>query len=76
MPAGGSTRSGFEHRVDRQHWVDEQTSAIVTQTWPVPERGRVTVEARAEQWLIAQTGLKPSTLHCYRSLLRSQLLPR
>jgi site-specific recombinase XerC len=36
----------------------------------------VTVDAWAEQWLAAQTGLKPSTLYRYRSLLRAQLLPR
>jgi integrase len=41
-----------------------------------PERGRITVEAWAEQWLAAQTGLKPSTSYRYRSLLRSQILPR
>src|SRR5687768_4947859 len=66
----------YKRKVDAQHWLDEQTSAIVTQTWTAPERGRVTVEAWAEQWLAAQTGLKPSTLYRYRSLLRSQLLPR
>ncbi len=66
----------FKRRVDAQRWLDEQTSAIVTQTWTAPERGRVTVEAWAEQWLAAQTGLKPSTLYRYRSLLRAQLLPR
>src|SRR4051795_10624595 len=54
----------------------KQTSAIVTHTWTAPERGRLTVEAWAEQWLAAQTGLKPSTLYRYRSLLRAQLLPR
>src|SRR4051794_33606254 len=63
-------------KVDAQRWLDEQTSAIVTQTWTAPERGRITVGAWAEQWLTAQTGLKPSTLYSYRSLLRSQLLPR
>jgi integrase len=66
----------FKRRVDAQRWLDEQTSAIVTQTWTAPERGRVTVEAWAERWLAAQTGLKPSTLYRYRSLLRAQLLPR
>ncbi len=63
-------------QVDAQHWLDEQTSALVTQTWTAPERGRVIVEAWAEQWLAAQTGLKPSTLYRYRWLLRSQVLPR
>jgi integrase len=65
-----------KRKVDAQHWLDEQTSALVTQTWTAPERGRVTVETWAEQWLAAQTGLKPSTSYRYRSLLRSQVLPR
>ena len=66
----------FMRKVDAQRWLDEQTSAIVTQTWTAPERGRVTVDVWAEQWLAAQTGLKPSTLYRYRSLLRVQILPR
>jgi integrase len=66
----------FKRKVDAQRWLDEQTSAIVTQTWTAPERGRITVEAWAQQWLAAQTGLKPSTLYRYRSLLRAQILPR
>ena len=52
----------FMRKVDAQRWLDEQTSAIVTQTWTAPERGRVTVDVWADQWLAAQTGLKPSTL--------------
>ena len=48
----------FKRRVDAQGWLDEQTSAIVTQTWTAPERGRVTVEAWAEQWIAAQIGLR------------------
>ena len=66
----------FMRKVDAQRWLDEQTSAIVTQTWTAPERGRVTVDVWVEQWLAAQTGLKPSTLYRYRSLLRVQILPR
>jgi hypothetical protein len=66
----------FMRKVDAQRWLDEQTSAIVTQTWTAPERGRVTVDVWAEQWLAAQTGLKASTLYRYRSLLRVQILPR
>src|SRR3954462_7725969 len=66
----------FMRKVDAQRWLDEQTSAIVTQTWTAPERGRVSVAVWAEQWLAAQTGLKPSTLYRYRSLLRVQILPR
>jgi integrase len=63
-------------KVDAQQWLDEQTSALVTQTWTASERGRVTVEVWVEQWVAAQTGLKPSTLYRYRSLLRTQILPR
>jgi hypothetical protein len=66
----------FKRRVDAQQWLDEQTSALVTQTWTAPERGRIAVEAWAERRLAAQTGLKPSTSYRYRSLLRSQILPR
>jgi integrase len=66
----------YKRKVDAQHWLDEQTSALVTQTWTAPERGRITVEAWAQQWLAAQNGLKPSTSYRYRSLLRSQVLPR
>jgi integrase len=66
----------FTRKVDAQRWLDEQTTAIVTQTWTAPERGRVTVDAWAGHWLAAQTGLKPSTLYRYRSLLRAQILPR
>src|SRR3954449_12790759 len=66
----------FMRKVDAQRWLDGQTSAIVTQTWTAPERGRGTADAWAEQWLAAQTGLKPSTLYRYRSLLRVQILPR
>ncbi|SDY51583.1 Site-specific recombinase XerD [Modestobacter sp. DSM 44400] len=66
----------FSRKVDAQHWLDEQTSALVTQTWTAPERGRVTVAAWAEQWSAAQTGLKPSTLYGYRSILRARIVPR
>ena len=47
----------YTRKVDAQHWLDEQTSAMVTQTWTAPERGRVSVAAWAEQWSAAQTGL-------------------
>jgi integrase len=65
----------FKRKVDAQTWLDEQTAALVTQTWTAPERGRITVDAWAQQWLAAQTGLKPSTLYRYRSLLRARILP-
>lgn len=75
-PGGRQHERRFKRRVDAQHWLDEQTSALVTQTWTSPERGRVSVEVWAQQWLAAQSGLKPSTRYRYESLLRSQVLPR
>ena len=74
--AGRQHEKRYKRKVGAQHWLDEQTSALVTQTWTAPERNRISVEAWAQQWLAAQTGLKPSTSYRYRSLLRSQVLPR
>ncbi len=35
--AGGKQHEKrFKRRVDAQHWLDEQTSALVTQTWTAP----------------------------------------
>jgi hypothetical protein len=74
-------RSGRQHeeryvrKVDAQRWLDEATAALVTQTWTAPERGRVTVVSWAEQWLAAQTGIKPNTPYRYESLLRTHVLP-
>jgi hypothetical protein len=58
---GAQQEKRYARKVDAQRWLDEATSALVTQTWTAPERGRVTVGAWAEQWLAAQTGIKPST---------------
>lgn len=65
----------FARKVDARRWLDEATSALVTQTWTSPERGRVTVTSWAEQWLAAQTGVKPSTHYRYGSLLRTHIVP-
>ena len=42
---------------------------MVTQTWTAPARGRVTVADWAARWLDSQTGIKPSTLYLYGTLL-------
>lgn len=65
----------FRRKVDATRWLDEQTSALVTRTWTAPERGRVTVGTWAEQWLDAQTSIKPSTRYRYTSLLHRHILP-
>ncbi len=65
----------FTRKVDARRWLDEATSALVTHTWTAPERGRVTVASWAEQWLAAQTGIKPSTHYRYGSLLRTHIVP-
>ncbi len=60
-PGGRQHEKRFARKVDARRWLDEATSALVTQTWTALERGRVTVASWAEQWLTAQTGIKPST---------------
>jgi Phage integrase, N-terminal SAM-like domain len=75
-PGGPQHEKRYARKVDAQRWLNEATSALVTQTWTAPERGRVTVAAWAEQWLAAQTSIKPSTHYRYGSLLRAHVLPR
>jgi hypothetical protein len=76
------TSGGQQHekryirKVAAQHWLDEQTSSMVTQTWTASERGRISVAAWAEQSPAAQTGLKPSTVYGYRSILKARIVPR
>jgi hypothetical protein len=48
---------------------------MVTQTWTAPARGRVTVADWAARWLDFRTGIKPSTLYRYGTLLRAHVLP-
>ena len=70
-----SVLPGLARKADTRRWLDEATSALVTQAWTAPERGRVTVTVWAEQWLEAQTGIKPGTHYRYGSLLRTHILP-
>jgi integrase len=74
-PGGRQHEKRFVRKVDAQRWLDVATSAMVTQTWTAPDRGRVTVSAWAEQWLAAQTQVKPSTRYRYEGLLRTHVLP-
>jgi integrase len=74
-PGGRQHEKRFPRKVDAQRWLDEAASAMVTQTWTAPARGRVTVAAWASRWLDSQTGIKPSTLYRYGTLLRAHVLP-
>jgi hypothetical protein len=74
-PGGRQHERRFARKVDAQRWLDEAASAMVTQTWTAPARGRVTVADWAARWLDSQTGVKPSTLYRYRTLLRAHVLP-
>jgi integrase len=74
-PGGRQHEKRFARKVDAQRWLDVATSAMVTQTWTAPDRGRVTVSAWADQWLAAQTQVKPSTRYRYGGLLRTHVLP-
>ncbi len=74
-PSGRQHEKRFARKIDARRWLEEATSALVTQTWTAPERGRVTVVVWAEQWLAAQVGLKPSSRQRYANLLRAHVLP-
>ena len=74
-PGARQHEKRFARKVDAQRWLDEAASALVTQTWTAPARGRVTVAAWAARWLDSQTGIKPSTLYRYGTLLRAHVLP-
>src|SRR4051794_19857439 len=74
-PGGRQHERRFPRKVDAQRWLDEAASAMVTQTWTAPARGRVTVADWAARWLDSQSGIKPSTLYRYRTLLRAHVLP-
>ncbi len=74
-PTGRQHEKRFTRKINARRWLEEATSALVTQTWTAPERGRVTVAVWAEQWLAAQVGLKPSSRQRYASLLRAHVLP-
>lgn len=73
--SGRQHEKWFARKVDAQRWLDEATAAMVTQTWTAPERGRVTVAEWADQWLSAQTQVKPSRKYRYQGLLRTHVLP-
>lgn len=74
-PGGRQHEKRFARKVDAQRWLDEASSAMVTQTWTAPARGRVTVADWAARWRDSQTGIKPSTLYRYGTLLRAHVLP-
>ncbi len=52
-PTGRQHEKRFTRKINARRWLEEATSALVTQTWTAPERGRVTVAVWAEQWLAA-----------------------
>lgn len=74
-PGGRQHEKRFARKVDAQRWLDEATSAMVTQTWTAPVRGRITVKEWSDRWLASQTGVKPSTRYRYGNLLRTHVLP-
>src|SRR3954464_5847256 len=74
-PGGRQHEKRFSRKVDAQRWLDEAASAIVTQPWTAPARGRVTVAEWGERWLATQTGMKPSNLYRYGTLPGTAVLP-
>jgi len=77
--------AGKEHskhcarKVDAQQWLDGVITAVTTGTYADPKAGRETFAAWSEPWLRRQaalSGLKPTTVVGYESMLRSRILPR
>lgn len=73
---GRQRAKDFPRKIDAERWLASQTVARDRGEWLDPARARVTVGAFAGEWLAGKVDLKASTLESYRSLLRTQVLPR
>jgi hypothetical protein len=74
-PSGREVSKAFDRKVDAQRWLDEQTAALVHDSYVDPERSRLTVGPWAETWLAGRSHLQPKTLASYRWLLSTRVLP-
>lgn len=72
--AGKRHRRLFDRKRDAQHWLDEQTAALVTGQWAAPQAGRETVQAYGERWLQRQV-LADTTLATYVTVLTKHVFP-
>jgi integrase len=62
VPGGPQIRRCFRRKVDAQHWLNEQTAALVTGTHVHPTTARITVAQWGEQWLAGYGTRRPSTV--------------
>jgi len=65
----------FDRKGDAQRWLDQQTAALVRGDHVDPRRGSLMIGEWAEVWLAGRSHLKAKTLHGYRSLLDTRVLP-
>lgn len=72
--AGKERARHFDRKVDAERWLAVAEVAKARGEWLDPALSRVTVGEWSEQWLAAQTHLKPSTRARYEGLLRCHVL--
>ena len=66
----------FDRKIDAQNWLDSITTAVQTGLYVDPNKGKVTIDEWAVQWLDGQAHLKPSSRERYAGILREHVLPR
>jgi integrase len=65
----------FDRKADASRWLGEQLANLNRGQWVDPSGGRLAFGEFANNWLKAKTRVKRKTLHGYRSLLDSRILP-
>jgi integrase len=74
--ANGRERSKtFRTRKDAERYERTQQTAIERGLWVDPQKGRITLEAWAQDWQRTVVHLRPSTRRIYESNLRLHILP-
>jgi integrase len=66
----------FERKADAESFANKVESDIDRDSYIDPNKGKVTLDAWAEQWFATTRHLKPKTREGYESLLRKHVLPR
>ena len=60
--AGKEHSRHFDRKIDAQHWIDEQTSRLLTGTHVAPRHARLTVGEWCDTWLEGYRGNRDSTV--------------
>jgi integrase len=75
-PDGKSRSKTLKRRVDADRFRISVQHAKQTNSYLDPSRSKITVGAWAQQWLAAQTHLKPSTRARYENIIGKHIQPR